>query len=141
MPNFFEIMDWSYGAPPKLHLTYDDYDYRGGCTVREEDAYISDAGYGLLMAACEAGEIDYTINDACDRFFDEIDILTGDIAEIDKAIEDLTACFMANRIFCSDSEFDKQIRDLRWSKIIKEERKTALEKDLGTILGGYDLPF
>ena len=143
MPNFFDLRcGYSNDTGlPIVHLTWDDMDYRGGCTVREEDQYISDEGYRILQSACDAGDIDYTINDACDRFFDEIDLLTGDLAVIEKEEYELTKCKMADPLFCTDKEYDKRIRDLRWSRIIKEERKTALEKDLSCLLGRYEVPF
>lgn len=147
MPNYFDLTCSYMGNGfaninvPKIHLRYDAIDNFGDSTVIEEDEDISEEGYRVLAAAAASGEIDYTINDACDRFFDEIDIITADINGIDKEWSDLTTNFIADRLSMTDSEYDEKIRDLRWRKLIKEEIKTALEKDLGRILGRADVPF
>lgn len=141
LPNYFDLTCSYLGVVPRIHLTYDSVDDFGASAIIEEDEDISDEGYRVLMGAASAGEIDYTINDACDRFFDEIDLLTADINEIDKQIEDLMTAFVAGSELIADSEFDKKVRSLRWGRMVKEEIKTALEGDLGRLLGRYDVPF
>lgn len=141
MPNYFDLTCSYLGVVPRIHLTYDGVDDFGCSTVIEEDEDISDEGYRVLMGAVSSGDIDYTINDACDRFFDEIDLLTADINEIDRQKEELMTTFISGSELMTDTEFDNKMRDLRWGRMIKEEIKTALEKDLGRLLGRYEVPF
>ncbi len=145
MPNYFDLtcsdMGGGFVNLPRVHLSYDSVDDFGACTVIEEDEDISEEGYRVLAAAFASGDIDYTINDACDRFFDEIDLITADINSIDKEWGDLTAAFVGGSLGITDKEYDERIRDLRWRKMIKEEIKTALERDLSKFLGRYEVPF
>ena len=141
MPNYFDLTCSYAGMLPKIRLTYDAVDDFGCNTVVEEDEDISDEGYRVLLGAASSGDIDYTINDACDKFFDEIDIITADINEIDRQKEELMTAFISGSELMTDTEFDNKMRDLRWGRMIKEEIKTALEKDLDRLLGRYDVPF
>lgn len=145
MPNYFDLVssgfDNGFIGLPRLHLTYDSHDCYGGCAVVERDEDISEEGYRVLAAAAASGDIDYTINDACDRFFDEIDLITADINGIDKEWRDLTTNFMADKLLMTETEYDAKIQDLKWRRTIKEELKTALEGDLSRLLGDYEVPF
>lgn len=141
MPNYFDLTCSYAGVLPKIHLTYDSVDDFGASTIIEEDEDISEEGYRVLMGAASSGDIDYTINDACDKFFDEIDLVTADINEVDRQAEILVTLFTSDPASMTDKEFDLKMRDLRWKRIIKEEIKTALEKDLSRLLGRYEVPF
>lgn len=145
MPNYFDLKCSYLGDGfvnlPRVHLTYEGFDDDGECSVIEEDEDISEEGYRVLLGAAESGDIDYTINDACDKFFDEIDIITADINEIDSEWQDLSYRMMADPMYCSEEAFNKEIQGLRWRRMIKEEIKSALERDLSKLLGRYEVPF
>lgn len=135
MPNYFDLTYSYAGALPKIRLTYDSVDDFGYESVIEEDEDISEEGYRVLMGAASSGEIDYTINDACDRFFDEIDNVTSDICELDRQRDELMTRLISDPGGISDKDFDNAIRTIRWRRSIKEEIKEALEDDLGRLLG------
>lgn len=131
-----------YGQIPTIHLTYrthlddltnEEWDFEEG------DMDISEEGYRVLLAAEECGCPGYDVEDACERFFDEIDILVGDICQLDRQWEDLTAAFIADPLSVPD--YDKRISDIRWSRVIKQDRKEALESDVGRLLERTNLPF
>ena len=69
----------------------------------------------------------------------EIDILVGDICQLDRQWEELTAAFVADPLSVPD--YDKRISDIRWSRVIKQDRKEALESDVGRLLDRVKLPF
>ena len=141
MPNYFDLTCSYAGALPRIRLTYDSVDDFGCEAVIEEDEDISEEGYRVLLGAASSGDIDYTINDACDKFFDEIDLITADINEVDRQSEALITLFTSDPASMTDKEFDSKLRDLRWKRIIKEEIKKALEDDLSRLLGRYEVPF
>lgn len=135
MPNYFDLTCSYAGVLPKIRLTYDSVDDFGYEAVVEEDEDISEEGYRVLLGAASSGDIDYTINDACDKFFDEIDLIAADINEVDRQLEALVTLFTSDPVSMTDKEFDKSVQSLRWKRIIKEEIKKALEDDLSRLLG------
>ena len=85
---------------------------------------ISEEGAHVLRGSCEQMS---SIDDAVERFMDEIDYWTGKIAEIEEAQRELHKEAMRNP--CG-MDWDAKFQELHWSWLAKTQVKEALEKDL-----------
>lgn len=142
MFGYFDVKPYGWNRAqdePYIHIEKHDPSFDDEVVLIEQDEYISDEGYRVLMAAEECGEPGYTLDDACERFFDEIDVLQGDICEIERQWQLLTEASIRDPLSVVD--FDKKIHDLKWRLEFKEETKALLERDVGILLGRATVPF
>ena len=124
---------------PFIHIEKHDPSFDDSIEITEKDEYISDEGYRVLMSAEECGDPGYTIDDACERFFDEIDLVQGDIDELEREWGALVEASIRDPL--SVLKLDEKLRNLRWRLEFKYETKQLLERDVDMLLGRSRVPF
>lgn len=79
----------------------------------------------------------YSIDDATERFMDEIDYWTGELAAIEESQKELMRQAVRDPL---GMDYDEKFSELKWSWEVKHQIKTALEKDLSELLG-HNVPW
>lgn len=90
---------------------------------------LSEEGERILMA--NSGNL-YSIEDATERFMDEIDYYSGKIAEIEQSQIELSRMAVREPF---GIDYDDKFNELRWRWEINMQICDALCKDLSTLLG------
>lgn len=90
---------------------------------------LSDEGARVLKG--NADNI-YSIDDATERFMDEIDYWQGKITEATVSQTELMREALRNPLA---QDYDLKFQELRWGLEFYTQVKTALERDLGELLG------
>lgn len=74
----------------------------------------------------------YTVDDAVEKFMEDIDYFRTEIARIRHGFEVVSAQAMEHPTEC---DWDMEIQKLQWSLIAKQETLDMLESDLSRLLG------
>lgn len=74
----------------------------------------------------------YTVDDAVEKFMEDIDYFRTEIARIQHGFEVVSAQAMEHPTEC---DWDMEIQKLQWSLIAKQETLDMLESDLSRLLG------
>ena len=109
----------------RINLTQDFHGY----TVPLGSFNISEEGERVLRGNQDSL---YSIDDAVERFMDEIDYYAEKLAEIEESQMELHALALREPLAMN---YDEKFQELHWSWMIKNQIKTALERDLGELLG------
>ena len=96
----------------------------------------SDAGAAVMdelyRGGCYGNEGLYTVEDAVERFMEEIDYWRTEIARVQHGFEVVAGRAMEMPTEC---DWDMELQKLQWSLVAKEETLAMLEEDLGRLLG------
>ena len=92
----------------------------------------TDAGATVMDDMRRGMDALYTVDDAVERFMEEIDYFRGKIAEIQHGFEVVSAQAME---YPTECDWDHEIQKLQWSLIAKQETLDMLESDLSRLLG------
>ena len=92
----------------------------------------TDAGAAVMDDMCRGVDALYTVDDAVERFMEEIDYFRSKIAEIQHGFEVVSARAME---YPTECDWDHEIQKLQWSLIAKQETLDMLESDLSRLLG------
>lgn len=92
----------------------------------------TDAGAAVMDDICRGVDGLYTVDDAVERFMEEIDYFRSKIAEIQHGFEVVSARAME---YPTECDWDHEIQKLQWSLIPKQETLNMLEEDLSRLLG------
>lgn len=92
----------------------------------------TDAGAAVMDDMCRGVDALYTVDDAVEKFMEEIDYFRTKIAEIQHGFEVVSARAME---YPTECDWDAEIQKLQWSLIAKQETLDMLESDLSRLLG------
>ena len=92
----------------------------------------TDAGAAVMDDMCRGMDALYTVDDAVERFMEEIDYFRTKIAEIQHGFEVVSARAME---YPTECDWDMEIQKLQWGLIMNQETLDMLESDLSRLLG------
>lgn len=92
----------------------------------------TDAGAAVMDDMCRGVDALYTVDDAVEKFMEDIDYFRTEIARIQHGFEVVSAQAMEHPTEC---DWDMEIQKLQWSLIHKQETLDMLESDLSRLLG------
>lgn len=92
----------------------------------------TDAGAAVMDDLYRGVDVLYTVEDAVERFMDEIDYFRTEIAKIQHGFAVVAGRAMEMPTEC---DWGMELQKLNWSLIAKEETLAMLEEDLGRLLG------
>ena len=115
------------GQPHELYFLEDNDDYLNPLAFD-----FTDAGAAVMDDLYRGVDALYTVEDAVERFMDEIDYFRTEIAKIQHGFEVVAGRAMEMPTEC---DWNMELQKLQWSLIAKEETLAMLEEDLGRLLG------
>ena len=79
----------------------------------------------------------YSIDDATERFMDEIDYWTGELVAIEESQKELMRQAVRDPLAMN---YDEKFSELKWHWEVKNQIRNALEQDLSELLG-HNVPW
>lgn len=116
-----------FGMGADIYYLADEYE--GGDPLQYD---FSDAGATVMDDMCRGVDGLYTIEDAIERFMDEIDYFRSRVEEIKQQFSDIAEMAMENP---TGKDWGREIQGLQWSLMMKQETLDMLESDLSMLLG------